>query len=349
MVMMKMKRQMKNRSVDTIGVIGAGSWGTALADVLSSKGYLCYLCGHRQEHIDALLHDQENKKYLPGAHFNSTLVPTTDIEKDVKKSQLVVLVVPSQIYRSVFQKILRHVSKKLVVVSATKGIENDSLYTMTQVMEEEIEQSGSSVTIELGVLSGPSFAREVVDGVPTAVTIGAKDIHLAMWLQKIFVTESFRVYASGDVIGLEISAAFKNIIAIATGICDGLGYGLNTRAALITRGLAEIARIGAHLGADPMTFSGLSGMGDLILTCTGDLSRNRSVGLELGKGKSLDEILHHMHMVAEGVKTTLSAYKLAKLHNVDMPILEQVYKILYCNKDSSSGVKDLLQRQLKIE
>ena len=170
-----------------------------------------------------------------------------------------------------------------------------------------------------------------------------------MWLQKIFVTESFRVYASGDVIGLEISAAFKNIIAIATGICDGLGYGLNTRAALITRGLAEIARIGAHLGADPMTFSGLSGMGDLILTCTGDLSRNRSVGLELGKGKSLDEILHHMHMVAEGVKKTLSAYKLAKLHNVDMPILEQVYKILYCNKDSSSGVKDLLQRQLKIE
>lgn len=340
---------MNNRSVDTIGVIGAGSWGTALADVLSSKGYFCFLWGHRQEHIDTLCQDLENKKYLPGAHFNSSLVPTSDLEKVVIESQILVLVVPSQIYRSVFQKILRHVCKKLVVVSAAKGIENDSLYTMTQIMEEEIQKNGCTETIELSVLSGPSFAREVVDGVPTAVTIGAKDLQLAMWLQKVFVTESFRVYASNDVIGLELSAAFKNIIALATGICDGLGYGLNTRAALITRGLAEITRIGTHLGADPMTFSGLSGMGDLILTCTGDLSRNRLVGLELGKGKSLDEILHHMHMVAEGVKTTLSAYKLAKLHNVDMPILEQVYKILYCNKDSSSGVKDLLQRQLKIE
>jgi len=340
---------MKNRSVDTIGVVGAGSWGTALADVLSSKGYRCYLWGHRREHIDALLRDQENKKYLPGAHFNSNLVPTADIGKVVKESQILVMVVPCQMYRSVFKKILRHVSQNMVVVSASKGIENDSLCTMTQVMEEEIQQSDGLKTLELSVLSGPSFAREVADGVPTAVTIGAKDIDLALWLQKIFVTETFRVYAANDVIGLELSAAFKNIIALATGICDGLGYGLNTRAALITRGLAEITRIGTHLGADPMTFSGLSGMGDLILTCTGDLSRNRSVGIELGKGKSLDEILHNMHMVAEGVKTTLSAYKLAKLHNVDMPILEQVYKILYCNKDSSSGVKDLLQRELKIE
>lgn len=340
---------MKSRSVDTVGIIGAGSWGTALALVISGKGYPCYLWGHRQEHVDALNRDQENLKYLPGAHFSNTLMPTFDLGRVVVESKILVIALPSQMYRSVFQRILPFISKNTVIVSATKGIENNSLCTMTQLMEEEIQKCNCPEGVELSVISGPSFAREVADGVPTAVTIGAEDLKLALWLQKIFVTETFRVYAARDVIGLELSGAFKNIIALATGICDGLGYGLNTRAALITRGLAEITRMGTHLGADPMTFSGLSGMGDLILTCTGSLSRNRSVGIELGKGKSIDEILHHMDMVAEGVKTTLSAYKMARLHKVDMPILEQVYKILYCNKNTSNGVKDLLMRELKVE
>jgi glycerol-3-phosphate dehydrogenase (NAD(P)+) len=216
-------------------------------------------------------------------------------------------------------------------------------------MEEEIELQGKGRAIVTAVLSGPSFAREVADNIPTAVTIGCRNIETARKLQSFFGTETFRVYAATDVIGLEISAAFKNVIAIATGISDGLGYGLNTRAALITRGLVEITRFGIESGADPLTFSGLSGMGDLILTCTGDLSRNRSVGLQLGRGKKLSQILQEMKMVAEGVKTTLSGYKLCQKKGIEMPILEQVYKILYENKDCSTAVNDLLSRDMKVE
>ncbi len=337
---------MKNNS---IGVIGAGSWGTAIAGLLSKKGLDTYLWGHRKEHIDTLIEERENKKYLPGFLFPDTLQVTHDLGEVVSRCSVLCMVVPSQQYRKVFHQALQYLDAPKTIVSAVKGIENETLSTMTEVMEDEIAKLSLPHEADLAVLSGPSFAREVANSVPTAVTLGSKKQNAAVMLQQIFGTDYFRVYTSTDVIGLEISAAFKNIIALATGICDGLGYGMNTRAALITRGLAEISRLGIQCGADPLTFSGLSGMGDLILTCTGDLSRNRTVGLELGRGKKLDEILASMNMVAEGVKTTLSGYKLAGKHGVDMPILEQVHAILYKNKDCGSAVKELLQRELKPE
>jgi len=239
--------------------------------------------------------------------------------------------------------------KQCIIVSAVKGIENETLMTMTQVMTEVLGTELQEKEVELAVLSGPSFAKEVALGMPTAVTIGCCHIENAQKLQHIFGTERFRVYASNDIIGLEISAALKNIIAIAAGISDGLGYGLNSRAALITRGLSEIKRLGVLMGADPQTFFGLSGLGDLVLTCTGDLSRNRTVGLKMGQGKKLSAILQEMEMVAEGVKTTQSVYELAQRFKVDMPILEQVYLILYKNKDCSAAVMDLLTREMRIE
>jgi glycerol-3-phosphate dehydrogenase (NAD(P)+) len=331
-------------------VIGAGSWGTAIAGLLSQKGYQTYLWGHRQEHMEVLQKERQNNRYLPGYQFQENLYPTIDIRDILPECRVICMAVPSQYYRFVFREILNYISDKTIIVSATKGIENDTLASMTEVMEQEIaarRQSNSALTV--AVLSGPSFAREVADGHPTAVTVGCLDLHKAIALQSFFGTELFRVYASIDVTGLEISGAFKNIIAIATGICDGLGYGMNTRAALITRGLAEITRYGVYRGADPLTFSGLSGMGDLILTSTGDLSRNRKVGLQLGQGTKLEKILNNMKMVAEGVKTTLSGYNLAQRDNIDMPILEQVYKILYEDKDCGRAVKDLLSRQMRTE
>lgn len=332
-----------------IAVIGAGSWGTAIAGVLSEKGLETTLWGHNPDHIASLTRDRENKKYLPGYHFVPTLQITSDLALAVKDCATVCMVVPSHGFRLVFEAVFPFLEKGCHVVSAVKGIENETLMTMTQVMSEIMGEKAQEKDISLAVLSGPSFAKEVALGMPTAVTLGCSQIEKAQSLQYIFGTERFRVYASSDVIGLEISAALKNIVAIAAGISDGLGYGLNSRAALITRGLAEIKRLGVKMGADPRTFFGLSGLGDLVLTCTGDLSRNRTVGLKLGRGKKLSAILDEMEMVAEGVKTTRSVYDIARKLDVDMPILEQVYLILYQNKDCSAAVMDLLTRELRIE
>lgn len=332
-----------------IAVIGAGSWGTALAGVLSGKGIETILWGHNPEHVAALCRDRENKKYLPGYQFVDGLQITSDLAVAVKDCDTVCMVVPSHGFRSVFAAITPFLEKGCRVISAVKGIENDTLMTMTQVMTEILGPELKKKEISLAVLSGPSFAKEVALGMPTAVTIGCIHIEKAKELQHVFGTERFRVYASSDVIGLEISAALKNIVAIAAGISDGLGYGLNSRAALITRGLAEIKRFGVKMGADPLTFFGLSGLGDLVLTCTGDLSRNRTVGLKLGLGKKLSVILNEMEMVAEGVKTTRSVYDLTRRFGIDMPILEQVYLILYQDKNCSAAVMDLLTREMKIE
>jgi glycerol-3-phosphate dehydrogenase (NAD(P)+) len=335
---------------DKIAVIGAGSWGTALAQMLSMKNSSVVLWGHRKSHIAELASTGYNSLYLPGIPLRSSIRLTDSLEDAVRNAGIICMVVPSHSLREVFSKALPYLEEAAVVVSAIKGIENSSLKTMTQVMEEILQSSDApKKRIRTAVLSGPSFAREVALEIPTAVTIGCRDIECAKKLQKVFGTEKFRVYASRDVIGLEISAALKNIVALAAGICDGLGYGLNTRAALITRGLAEITRLGVRLGAEQATFSGLSGIGDLVLTCTGDLSRNRSVGIKLGQGKKLAEILEEMQMVAEGVKTTKSVYDLAKSLHIEMPILDQVYKILYENKDCSLAVVDLLARELKVE
>lgn len=330
-----------------IAVIGAGSWGTALAKLLGDKGHRIHLWAHRPEHVDAINRERENKKYLPGIILHDRVVASADLREVISGKNFIIMVVPSHVFRAVFQQLVPFLEEGSIVVSATKGIENDSLMTMSQVMDDVLGKSGR--TAEIGVLTGPSFAKEVAAGIPTAVTVAARKKELAARIQDIFFTERFRVYASTDLIGQELGAALKNIVAIAAGICDGLGYGTNTRAALITRGLAEITRLGVKMGANPLTFSGLGGLGDLVLTCTGDLSRNRTVGLKLGQGKKLQAILAEMAMVAEGVKTTSSAWKLARREGVDMPILEQIYQVLYEDKPCQEAVMSLLTRDQKEE
>jgi len=343
------KKRMSDKQVTKIAVIGAGSWGTAIAGVLSGKGLYTVLWGHDREHVRYLEINRENTKYLPGFTFSPSLEISADLEKSVTNAEVVCMVVPSHGYRAVFEKLIPYLQEGTSIVSAVKGIENSSLMTMTQVMRETLGNDLKTKDITLSVLSGPSFAKEVAQGLPTLVTIGCDELERAQFLQNVFVSERFRVYAARDMIGLEISAALKNIVAIAAGISDGLGYGLNSRAALITRGLAEMTRMGVAMGADPVTFSGLSGLGDLVLTCTGDLSRNRTVGLKLGEGKKLPEILDEMDMVAEGVKTTKSVHGLVSRMHVEMPILDQVYQILYHEKNCSTAVIDLLTRELKVE
>lgn len=331
----------------SIAVIGAGSWGTALAGLLADKGYDISLWAHHADHAAAINRDRENKKYLPGFALHDRIMATSELGEVVAGRDVILMVVPSHVYREVFSRVLPWLGKDAIVVSATKGIEDHSLMTMSQVMADELKGVGREAAI--GVLTGPSFAREVAARIPTAVTVAAKEKEIAVTIQKIFSTERFRVYTSTDLIGQELGAALKNIIAIAAGICDGLGYGTNTRAALITRGLAEISRLGVKMGASPLTFAGLGGLGDLVLTCTGDLSRNRTVGIRLGQGKKLAEILAEMAMVAEGVKTTRSAWKLAHREKVEMPILDQIYQVLYEDKPCREAVTALLARDLRQE
>ncbi|MBW2466784.1 MAG: NAD(P)-dependent glycerol-3-phosphate dehydrogenase [Deltaproteobacteria bacterium] len=335
--------------VEHAAVIGAGSWGTALAKLLSDKGCRITLWAHRREQVEEILSERENLTYLPGFKLYENITATADIREAVSGQPVVVMVVPSHGYRDVFRLLLPYLSSGTHVISAVKGIENDTLMTMDQVMEDELSRLESPPELHLGVLAGPSFAKEVAAGVPTAVSVAAKTKEEAVFFQEFFNAPLFRVYACTDLIGLELGGALKNIVAIAAGISDGLGYGTNTRAALITRGLAEISRLGIAMGADPITFSGLSGLGDLVLTCTGDLSRNRSVGLKLGQGKNLSTILSEMNMVAEGVMTTRSAWNLASKMGVEMPILEQVYQVLYKDKPCNEAVRDLLARTLKPE
>ncbi|MBA3013537.1 MAG: NAD(P)H-dependent glycerol-3-phosphate dehydrogenase [Desulfobulbaceae bacterium] len=328
---------------EKVVVIGAGSWGTALALLLARNGHDVTLWAHRQEHVEQMVAQRENKAYLPGFSLPESISITSDLKRSCTGVSLVVMVVPSHVYRTVFINVKQYLNPGMIVVSATKGIENDSLMTMTQIMKEEF-LSGS-----YAVLSGPSFAKEVAAEKPTAVTVAATENRVASQVQKIFFAETFRVYTTTDVIGVELGGPLKNIVAIAAGICDGLGYGTNTRAALITRGLAEITRLAVTMGANPLTMAGLAGLGDLVLTCTGDLSRNRSVGLKLGQGMTIEEIQQEMRMVAEGVKTTRSAWNLAKKMCVDMPILEQVYQVLYEGKKCQEAVYSLLHRDQKEE
>ncbi len=340
---------MNNLVVNKVAVIGAGSWGTAIAGLLAAKGLKTVLWGHNEKHVTTLIKDRENKKYLPGFIFPKSLSIEIDLKEAATGADVICMVVPSHGYRKVFEKLVPYLKTGASVVSAVKGIENTSLMTMTQVMRECLGSAQTSKNLTLSVLSGPSFAKEVAQGLPTLVTIGCDELEKAQFLQNVFGSERFRVYASQDMIGLEVSAALKNIVAIAAGISDGLQFGLNSRAALITRGLAEITRMGVAMGADPVTFSGLSGLGDLVLTCTGDLSRNRTVGLKLGEGKKLPEILDEMEMVAEGVKTTQSVHDLVLKMGVEMPILDQVFQILYREKECLRAVTDLLTRELKVE
>jgi glycerol-3-phosphate dehydrogenase (NAD(P)+) len=331
-----------------IGVLGAGSWGTTLAVLLANKKIKTVLWARDQEFAKQIRKSRENKSYLPGIELPATLEITSDIAKAVLNKEVILFVVPSHGLRKVAKQIAMALSDltqspnlPYALVSASKGIENRTLLTMTEIMKEVLP---SRLSGRLAALSGPSFAQEVASSIPTAITIAASEHRLCIGLQDLFTTETFRVYTSLDLMGVQLGGALKNVMAIASGISDGMGFGTNTRAALITRGLAEMSRLGMRLGANPLTFAGLAGLGDLVLTCTGDLSRNRQVGLKLGQGQSIENILKETSMIAEGVKTTSSAYAMAEKYKVDMPITNQVYKVLYEGLDPKDAVNELLKR-----
>ena len=327
-------------------VLGAGSWGTALAVVLAGKNYPTTLWAHRKELSDAINAERVNKRYLPAAELPASLRAESDIGAALRDAELVVEVVPSHALRGVVKEAKPHIPSGALICSATKGIENDSLELMSEILVHEL---GPDVERRLTYLSGPSFAKETALGQPTAVVIAGSDAKATETVQRAFATERFRTYTSDDVVGVELGGALKNVVAIAAGIVDGLGFGHNSRAALITRGLAEIGRLAVKKGANPMTLAGLSGMGDLVLTCTGELSRNRTVGFELGKGRTLKDILQNLGHVAEGVKTSKSAYDLGRKLGVEMPITVEVYRVLYEDKSPLQATVDLMTRDLKKE
>lgn len=330
-----------------IAVIGAGSWGTALANLLASKeGVHVDLWAREKEVYKEINETHMNHLFLPDVQLVPDLKAVSRFETALKEKQLILLAVPSHVFREVLHGLEPHLTSDMSVMMATKGIENDSLMIMSQVVDAVL---GPAFLSQFACLAGPSFATEVSRKFPTAVSVACENANHGEKVQRLFSTDFFRVYLGNDVVGTQLGGALKNVIAIAAGVADGLNFGHNARAALITRGLAEITRLGVHMGANPHTFAGLAGMGDLVLTCTGDLSRNRTVGLQVGKGKTVQEITSRMNMVAEGIKTAKSAYELAKKMNVVMPIVEQVYEILYQDKDPREAVKELMTRDLKAE
>jgi glycerol-3-phosphate dehydrogenase (NAD(P)+) len=328
--------------MENISVIGSGSWGTTLANHLAEKGFHVTLWSYEKGLVDEIKRTGINSIYLPGIPLSRAIDVTDDLDAAVKEARYILSVVPAQFTRSVFSSATHYLPEDAMIVSASKGIEHGSLLTVSSILEN---LTGRKVS----VLSGPSFAEEVIKKLPTAVTIASPDNETAVLLQDLFTTEYFRVYTNTDVLGVELGGALKNVMAIASGISDGLGLGTSTRAALITRGLAEMTRLGVAMGASEKTFGGLSGIGDLVLTCTGTLSRNYTVGFRLGRGETLDNILSGMKMVAEGVATSESAFELAKKHSVEMPIVEQIYLVIKENKKPSDAVRELMTRSPKSE
>jgi glycerol-3-phosphate dehydrogenase (NAD(P)+) len=328
--------------MENISVIGSGSWGTTLANHLAEKGFHVTLWSYEKGLVDEIKRTGINSIYLPGIPLSRAIDVTDDLDAAVKEARYILSVVPAQFTRSVFSSATHYLPEDAMIVSASKGIEHGSLLTVSSILEN---LTGRKVS----VLSGPSFAEEVIKKLPTAVTIASPDNDTAVLLQDLFTTEYFRVYTNTDVLGVELGGALKNVMAIASGISDGLGLGTSTRAALITRGLAEMTRLGVAMGASEKTFGGLSGIGDLVLTCTGTLSRNYTVGFRLGRGETLDNILSGMKMVAEGVATSESAFELAKKHTVEMPIVEQIYLVIKENKKPSDAVRELMTRSPKSE
>jgi glycerol-3-phosphate dehydrogenase (NAD(P)+) len=327
-------------------VIGSGSFGTALAQVLSQNAEEVLLWGRSPELIETLNARHENAKYLPGVPLSAKIRGTVSLEEAVRGSQVVVSATPSHATREVMTLAAPFLDERAAVVTVTKGIENESLMTMTEVLEAVLPEAHHPY---IAVLSGPSFARELAQKLPTMLTLASHWEKQAKRCQAYFQTDSVRTYTSSDVVGVQLGGALKNVIAIAAGISDGLGFGHNARAGLITRGLAEITRMAVKLGGNPLTLSGLAGLGDLVLTCTGELSRNRRVGLELGSGKSLAEVLGGMTQVAEGVKTARSARDLAKQTGVELPICEQVYCVTQEGKPVKQAFLELMARQPRSE
>jgi len=328
--------------MERIAVIGAGSWGTALAMLLADKGNEVSLWVYEEELVEEINKKRVNTKYHPGVVLSARITASHDLAEVVRDAGYIINAVPTQHTRDVFLRLSHYIPSGTLIISASKGIERDTLKTVTGIIKD--------VTgLDASVLSGPSFASEVIHRMPTAVTIATRDREIAEVLQRLFNTDYFRVYTNDDVLGVELGGALKNVMAIASGISDGLGLGSNARAALITRGLAEMTRLGVAMGAKEKTFWGLSGLGDLVLTCTDRLSRNHTVGYRLGKGERLDDILSGMIMIAEGIATARAAHELSRIYEVEMPIVEQVYKVIYENKNPLSAVRDLMARSLKAE
>jgi len=327
-------------------IIGSGSFGTALSTVVSVHCEHVMLWGRDPDLVSAINERHENPLYLPGIPLQSRVRASTDLEEALAGAELVVSATPSQVTRQVISRAARFLPRGVPLLTVSKGIENDTLLTMTEVLEDCLPEEYHPY---LAVLSGPSFAKEIGQRMPTVVTVASRWDKVALRCQRVLHTESFRSYTSSDVVGVQLGGALKNVIAIAAGIADGLGFGHNARAAIITRGLAEITRIAVRRGANPLTLSGLAGVGDLVLTCTGELSRNRRVGIELGKGRSLNEVLGETKQVAEGVKTAISARDLSQKLAVELPICEQVYLIIHQGKNPKTAVVELMTRQPKSE
>jgi glycerol-3-phosphate dehydrogenase (NAD(P)+) len=329
-----------------IAVLGAGSWGTTLAILLSNNAHAVSLWSYRESYTETIRVKRENPSFLPGIRIPDAIEATSDLFEAVKEKEVVVAAVPSQYVRHVVSDLRGRLPRETILVNVAKGIENGTLMTMSEMLCETLPMLPSG---NIATLSGPSHAEEVSRMVPTTVVVASVERSTAELVQKVFLTPYFRVYASTDLRGVELGGSLKNVIAIAAGIIDGAGLGDNTKAALMTRGIAEITRLGCALGADERTFAGLSGIGDLMVTCMSHHSRNRHVGVEIGKGRKLKEILADMVMVAEGVATTQSAYELAQKTGVEVPITTEVYRILFDDKDPLAACYDLMTRDPKGE
>lgn len=330
-----------------IAVIGAGSWGSALGIVLADNGHEVRLVGRREEQMKELNQTHSNKAYLPGIDFPASIKGYMDMGEALHEIDAVVLVVPSKAMRETMQALLPHLTQPTPLIHASKGIEPTTHKRVSEVIADEAGTTGRISSIS--VLSGPSHAEEVALRQPTTVTVASSDEKAATEAQYLFMNQQFRVYTNPDLIGVEIGGALKNIIALVCGVTNGLGYGDNTKAAIMTRGLAEIARLGVQMGAQPLTFSGLSGLGDLIVTCTSVHSRNWRAGRMLGEGKSMEEVLEQMGMVVEGIRTTKAAYELAELQDIDMPVTKALYSVLFEQVDPHQAANELMGRVKKNE
>jgi glycerol-3-phosphate dehydrogenase (NAD(P)+) len=330
----------------SISLFGAGSWGTALAVHLSTAGRDVTLWARRQEAVEQMRRTRHNPRYLKDLLIPSSVQVTSDLETAAQASDLWAVAVPSQNLRNVAERLQPYAGEPDTIVSLAKGIENDTLMTMSQVLDEVLEDASRE---QIGVLYGPSHAEEVAEGRPTTMVAAAPGEPVAEYIQDTFMTSGLRVYVNTDVIGVEIGGSAKNVLAIAAGISDGVGYGDNAKAALITRGLAEIRRLGLAMGANAQTFAGLAGIGDLVVTCMSRHSRNRAVGEQIGKGKTLDEVVSEMDMVAEGIRTTQSIHDLAKRHGLDLPITEAVHRVLFEGEQPHDMVQNLMTRSAKRE
>ncbi len=327
-----------------VAVLGAGSWGTALAIQLSRNGHNVLLWGHRPEHLQEIAQQRVNERYLPDVELPDNLITETDLQRAVVECEMVLVVVPSGAFRAMLQQLKPHIQAECTLAWATKGVEQSSHKLLHQVVEEEL-----GTTHPKALLSGPTFAKEVAKGLPTAITIASDQSDTAHRVADLFHSETFRCYTSTDLQGVEIGGTTKNILAIAAGIADGLGFGANTRAALMTRGLHEQMKLGIRLGGQQETFMGLSGLGDLVLTCTDDQSRNRRMGLAIGSGSSIEQALEEIGQVVEGIEAARDVSEMAHELGIEMPITEQVALVLHQNKSPRDAVRDLLQRDRKSE